>query len=171
MLWESIEIRPDTSKPKYYVSDTPTPRMLTSVGASMHRVSSTRKSRLNLIAVVDDDASIRAATDSLLRSRGYAVCTFASAGDFLESATLDETVCVITDVRMPVMGGIELQAILRAQGRTLPFVFITAFPEGAVRTQAMNGGATCFLTKPFDAPTLIQYVEVALGTRRDPAGS
>jgi FixJ family two-component response regulator len=168
MLWESIEIRPRASKPKYYVSDTPTPRMLTSVGASMHGVSSPRKSRPTLVAVVDDDASIRVATDSLLRSRGYAVCTFASAGDFLKSASLDRTGCVITDVRMPVMGGIELQATLRAQGCTIPFVFITAFPEGAVRAQAMNGGATCFLTKPFDAPTLIQYVEAALGTRRDP---
>jgi FixJ family two-component response regulator len=123
-----------------------------------------------LVAIVDDDASIRVATDSLLRSRGYAVCTFASAGDFLESATLDETALVITDVRMPEMGGIELQAILRAQGRTVPFVFITAFPGRAVRTQAMNGGATCLLAKPFDAPTLIQYVEDALRRRRDPAG-
>jgi len=126
------------------------------------------KSRLSLIAVVDDDASIRAATDSLLRSRGYAVFTFESAEDFLQSAELNGTSCVITDVRMPVMGGIELQAILRAQGSTVPFIFITAFPEVVVRTQAMNGGATCFLTKPFDAPTLIKYVEIALCTRRDP---
>src|SRR4029077_6749212 len=118
-----------------------------------------------LISVVDDDASIRLASDSLLRSRGYAVCTFASAGVFLQSAELNETACVIADVRMPVMGGVELQAILRAQGRSVPFVFITAFPESAVRTQAMSGGATCFLTKPFDAPTLIKYVEAALGTQ------
>jgi FixJ family two-component response regulator len=126
------------------------------------------KSRLASIAVVDDDASIRAATDSLLRSRGYAVFTFESAEDFLRSAALDGTSCVITDVRMPVMGGIELQAILRARGSTVPFIFITAFPEGVVRTQAMNGGATCFLNKPFDAPTLIKYVEIALSARRDP---
>jgi FixJ family two-component response regulator len=126
------------------------------------------KSRLTLIAVVDDDASIRAATDSLLRSRGYAVFTFESAEAFLQSAELNGTSCVITDVRMPVMGGIELQAILRAQGCTVPFIFITAFPEDVVRTQAMNGGATCFLTKPFDAPTLIKYVEIALITRGDP---
>jgi FixJ family two-component response regulator len=125
------------------------------------------KSRLTSIAVVDDDASIRAATDSLLRSRGYAVLTFESAEDFLQSAELKGTSCVITDVRMPVMGGIELQAILRAQGCTVPFIFITAFPEGVVRTQAMNGGATCFLTKPFDAPTLMKYVEIALSARRD----
>jgi FixJ family two-component response regulator len=134
-------------------------------------VSNPRKSGLALIAVVDDDASIRSATDSLLRSRGYAVCTFASPGDFLQSDELNETACVITDVRMPVIGGIELQAILRAQGCTVPFVFITAFPEEVVRTQAMNGGATCFLTKPFDAPTLIKYVEAALGTRPNPPGT
>ena len=133
-------------------------------------MSSLRKSGFTLIAVVDDDASIRLATDSLLRSRGYAVCTFASPGEFLQSAELNETACVITDVRMPVMGGIELQAILRAQGYSVPFVFITAFPEGVVRTQATKGGASGFLTKPFDAPTLINYVEAALGTRRDPPG-
>jgi FixJ family two-component response regulator len=121
-----------------------------------------------LIAVVDDDASIRAAIDRLLRSRGYAVRKFASAEDFLRSAELNRTSCVITDVRMPVMGGIELQAILRARGCTVPFIFITAFPEDVVRTQAMNGGATCFLTKPFDAPTLIKYVENTSGPRRDP---
>jgi FixJ family two-component response regulator len=125
------------------------------------------KSRPALIAVIDDDASIRAATDSLLRSRGYAVLAFKSAEDFLQSAELNGTACVITDIRMPVMGGIELQAILRAQGCTLPFIFITAFPERVVRARAMNGGATCFLTKPFDAPTLIKYVEIALGSRRD----
>jgi FixJ family two-component response regulator len=125
------------------------------------------KSRLT-IAVVDDDTSIRAAADSLLRSRGYAVFTFESAAEFLRSAELDATACVITDVRMPVMGGIELQAILRGQGSTVPFIFITAFPESVVRTQAMNGGATCFLTKPFDAPTLIKYVEIALATHQDP---
>ena len=123
------------------------------------------KSGLTLIAVVDDDASIRVATDSLLRSRGYAVCTFASPGDFLQSAVLNDTACVITDVRMPVMGGIELQAVLRARGCTVPFVFITAFPEEVVRMQAVDGGATGFLTKPFDAPTLIKYVEAALTSK------
>lgn len=126
------------------------------------------KSRLS-IAVVDDDTSIRAAADSLLRSRGYVVFTFESAEEFLRSAELSGTSCVITDVRMPVMGGIELQAIVRARGCTVPFIFITAFPEDMGRTQAMEGGATCFLTKPFDAPTLIKYVEIALATPRDPS--
>ena len=133
-------------------------------------MSSQGTSGLKLIAVVDDDASIRLATDSLLRSRGYAVCTFPSAEEFIQSAVLNETACVITDVRMPIVGGIELQAILRAQGCTVPFIFITAFPERVLRTQAIKHGASGFLTKPFDAPTLIKYVEAALRTRRDPSG-
>jgi FixJ family two-component response regulator len=115
-----------------------------------------------LIAVVDDDASIRLATDRFLRSRGFAVETFASATDFLRSDRASEVSCVITDVRMPTMGGIELQAAVRAQGRNLPFIFITAFPEPAVRMQALHDGATCFLSKPFDAPTLIKCLEMAL---------
>jgi FixJ family two-component response regulator len=121
-----------------------------------------------MVAVVDDDESIRSATDSLLRSRGYAVCTFASAGQFLQSRELTEIACVITDVRMPEMGGIELQAILRARGSTTPFVFITAFPEARIRAQAMSAGATGFLAKPFDAPTLLKYVETAIFRDRHP---
>jgi FixJ family two-component response regulator len=116
----------------------------------------------SVIAVVDDDASIRTAVDSLLRSRGYSVCTFQSAEALLESPELARLSCVITDVRMPAIGGIQLQAILRGQGRTVPFIFVTAFPETRVRTQAMNGGAVCFLEKPFDAPTLLQCVGRAL---------
>lgn len=130
-------------------------------------MSSLLKPPPKLIAVVDDDASVRLATDRFLRSRGYAVETFASAADFLRSGRLSETSCVITDVRMPVMGGIELQATVRAQGRKLPFIFITAFPEASVCTQALNGGATCFLAKPFDAPILVKYLETALGSHQD----
>ncbi len=128
----------------------------------MHWVSRPHHEGPALIAVVDDDASIRLATDSLLRSRGYAVRTYASAGDFLKAAEMNDAACVITDVRMPVMGGIELQALLRARGSKVPFVFITAFPEAVVRAQAMRDGATGFLSKPFDGPTLIKHVEAAL---------
>jgi FixJ family two-component response regulator len=115
-----------------------------------------------VIAVVDDDASIRTAVDSLLRSRGYLVCTFPSAAALLESPELTNLSCVITDVRMPAVGGIQLQTMLRGQGQTVPFIFVTAFPETRVRTQAMDGGAVCFLEKPFDASTLLQCVERAL---------
>jgi FixJ family two-component response regulator len=118
--------------------------------------------RRPMISVVDDDASIRVATDSLLRARGYVVSTFASAAAFLESRQLDETACVITDVRMPDMSGVELQAVMRNQGRSTPFIFITAFPEESARLRALNDGALCFLSKPFDAPTLIRCVEAAL---------
>jgi FixJ family two-component response regulator len=118
--------------------------------------------RLPVISVVDDDASIRAAADSLLRARGYNVSTFASAAEFLRSRQLDETSCVITDVRMPDMSGVELQTVLRKQGRSTPFIFITAFPEESARLRALHDGAVCFLSKPFDAPTLIRCVEAAL---------
>jgi FixJ family two-component response regulator len=128
-------------------------------------MSNLLKDRPPLIAVVDDDACMRIATDGLLRSRGYAVDTYGSAEEFLQSPQLNETSCVITDVRMPTMDGIQLQAELRDQGRRLPCIFITAYPEEEIRTMAMNGGATCFLAKPFDAPTLIGYVETALATR------
>ena len=115
-----------------------------------------------VISVIDDDASIRIAADSLLRARGYTVGTFASAAEFLRSQQLDETSCVITDVRMPQMSGVELQTVLRKQGRSTPFIFITAFPEEYSRLRALHDGAVCFLSKPFDAPTLIRCVEAAL---------
>jgi FixJ family two-component response regulator len=121
-----------------------------------------------LISVIDDDASFRIATDSLLRAHGYTVYTFASAAEFLRSPQLDETCCVIADVQMPAMSGVELQAFLRKQGRSVPFIFITAFPEDAVRVRALGDGAIGFLAKPFDSPTLIRCVEVALGVHRDP---
>ncbi len=121
-----------------------------------------REKSQKVIAVVDDDASIRAAVDSLLRSRGYSVCTFESAAALLESPELKHLSCVITDVRMPAIGGLQLQTMLRGQGRTVPFIFVTAFPEIGVRTQAMSGGAVCVLEKPFNGPTLLRCVERAL---------
>jgi FixJ family two-component response regulator len=118
-----------------------------------------------LISVIDDDASFRAATDSLLRARGYAVHTFASAAEFLGSPQLDETSCVITDVKMPQISGLQLQILLRDQGRTVPMIFITAFPEESVRVRAMRDGAVCFLSKASEASRLIKCVEEALSGR------
>lgn len=71
---------------------------------------------------------------------------------------------------MPAMNGIELQTLLRKQGRSIPFIFITAFPKETVRVRALSDGAICFLVKPFDGLTLIRCVEAALGTHRDPTG-
>ena len=121
-----------------------------------------------LITVIDDDASVRTAVDSLLRARGYIVYPFASAAEFLRSPQFYETCCVIADVQMPAMSGIELQSLLRKQGRGVPFIFITAFPEEAVRVRALNDGATCFLAKPFESTTLIRCIEAALRIHRDP---
>ena len=117
------------------------------------------------ISVIDDDASFRVATDSLLRARGYTVHTFSSAPEFLRSPQLDETSCVITDIQMPDISGLELQTLLRNQGRTVPIIFVTAFPDESARVRALHEGAICFLSKTSDASTLIRCVEAALAVR------
>lgn len=115
-----------------------------------------------VIAIVDDDPSVRIATESLMRSLGYAACSFASAQEFLRSGRLGETDCLITDVQMPGMGGIELQQHLAATGHAMPVIFITAFPEERVRRQAAEAGAVGFLSKPFEGQSIIDCVEAAL---------
>jgi FixJ family two-component response regulator len=119
-------------------------------------------STLSVISVIDDDASVRAATDNLLSSHGYIVHTFASAEEFLQSAGLNESSCVVTDVQMSAMSGLDLLTHLRAQGYAAPFIFITAFPEENIRVRALKAGAICFLAKPFAGPALVSCVETAL---------
>jgi FixJ family two-component response regulator len=119
-------------------------------------------STLSVISVIDDDASVRAAIDNLLRSRGHTVHTFASAEEFLRSTQLDDSSCVIADVQMPGMSGLELLTKVHAQLYRLPFILITAFPDEGVRTQALKAGAICFLAKPFEAVTLIACLDTAL---------
>jgi FixJ family two-component response regulator len=124
-----------------------------------------------VISVVDDEASVRVATENLLMSLGYVVHTFASADEFLRSRHVNETMCVISDVRMPGMSGVELQALLLDRGHHVPFIFITAIPDEAVREQVQKAGAICLLSKPFDRLTLIKYLDTALerqggGTRK-----
>src|SRR4051794_11935872 len=101
-----------------------------------------------LISIVDDDESMREATKGLLRSLGYQALAFASADEFFHSGCLDETTCLITDVRMPGTSGIELQQRLAMLSRRVPTIFITAFPEEATRRTALAGGAVGFLDKP-----------------------
>ena len=119
-------------------------------------------SKISVIAVIDDDASVRVGTENLLSSLGYTVHTFASAEEFLRSAHIDDVSCLIADVRMPGMSGIELQTLLLTQGHRVPFIFITAFSEETARAQALSAGAICFLTKPFDKLTLIKCLDTAL---------
>jgi FixJ family two-component response regulator len=127
-------------------------------------------STLSVISVIDDDASVRAATDNLLSSHGYPVQTFASAEEFLRSAALDGSSCVIADVQMPAMSGLDLLTHMRSQGYKARFIFITAFPEASIRARALKAGAMCFLAKPFAAPELINWVEIALNEHRGGAG-
>jgi FixJ family two-component response regulator len=119
-------------------------------------------STLSVISVIDDDASVRAATDNLLSSHGYLVDTFASAEEFLQSARLNESLCVVTDVQMPAMSGLDLLTHMRAKSYAVPFIFITAFPEERVRARALEAGAICFLAKPFAGPQLIRCVDAAV---------
>ena len=118
-----------------------------------------------LIAIVDDNDSFRYATMSFIRSLGYAVVQFASAEAFLKSDRLHETDCLISDVHMPGMNGVELQGKLIAQGYHLPIIFVTAFPEIKARAQALAAGAIGFLAKPFNDEMLIACLNEAIGAR------
>jgi FixJ family two-component response regulator len=115
-----------------------------------------------VISIVDDDDSMREATKGFIRSLGYVAATFASAEDFLRSGCLHDTACLITDVQMPGMSGIELQNRLIAEGNHLPVIFITAFPETRARAQALSAGAFGYLSKPFNDQTLIDCLDRAL---------
>ena len=125
----------------------------------------------SVISVIDDDASVRTGTNNLLSSHGYLVHTFASAEEFLQSIHLHDSSCVIADVQMPAMSGLDLLTHMRAQGHNAPFIFITAFPEESARDRALKAGAIGFLAKPFAAPDLIKCVETALTERRGGADS
>jgi FixJ family two-component response regulator len=115
-----------------------------------------------LASIVDDDESVRIATKSLLGSLGWRVHTFASAEEFLHSPSVNDTSCLIVDMQMPGMNGIELQRALRNGGYTTSIVFITAFPDERIAARALRRGALGFLTKPFDENSLIECLERAL---------
>ena len=122
-----------------------------------------------LICVVDDDASVRLATVDLLASVGFASEAFASAETYLQSNTVDRTSCLILDVRMPGLSGLALQRFLTDQGRVVPVIFITAFPDERVRQQAIEAGAICYLPKPYSDAELLGCIRLALeasGPRR-----
>jgi FixJ family two-component response regulator len=108
-----------------------------------------------MISIVDDDESVRETLKGLVRSFGLKASAFASAEEFLESNRLQETACLITDVQMQGMTGVELQTLLLNQGHDMPIIFMTAFPEERIRRRALNAGAFGFLGKPFDEKSLI----------------
>ena len=123
-------------------------------------MSSVRKT--NLVAVVDDDELVRDALRRLLKATGLGAVSFESAEDLLNSGQLREIACLIADVRMPGMSGLELQAKLRAERCPIPMIFITAHGDAKMRIQAMRDGAVEFLTKPFDNAVLLEIVHAAL---------
>jgi FixJ family two-component response regulator len=116
----------------------------------------------SLISVVDDDESVRDSTRTLLRSVGFKVSTFESSELFLESGALGDTECLILDMRMPGMGGLELQRRLNASDSRVPIIFITAHGDRTNRQLAMNAGAADFFQKPFAASDLIGAIRTAL---------
>ena len=115
-----------------------------------------------VIAIIDDDSSVRIGTERLVRSLGYVAHTFASADEFLRSSDPSQVSCLITDIHMPGMSGLELQKLLTCQGHKVPIIFITAYPADDIRQRAITAGAVCFLAKPFQGGALVSCIEGAL---------
>jgi FixJ family two-component response regulator len=115
-----------------------------------------------LLAIVDDDESVRSALEGLMKAAGLQTHAFPSAEDFLNSGLLHHTACLIADIRMPGMSGLELQEKLNAEHCRIPTIFITAHGDAKMRLQAMRGGAVEFLSKPFDDEILLDSIRAAL---------
>jgi FixJ family two-component response regulator len=120
--------------------------------------------KVSIISIVDDDQSVRESLHGLLRSVGFSVQVFVSAEEFLQSGHLDKTDCLILDVRMPGITGLELQRQLRAQGCQIPIIFISAHADDETRGQALGGGAVAFLIKPLNEDMVLTALKTALGT-------
>jgi FixJ family two-component response regulator len=120
-----------------------------------------------VISIVDDDNLMLDMMYSFVRSLGFEPYGFASAEQFLQSPRLSETSCLISDVHMPTMSGLELQDALIAEGRRIPIIFLTAFPDKTLEARAMEAGAICFLSKPFVEEELIQYIDKAIRVAGD----
>jgi FixJ family two-component response regulator len=118
--------------------------------------------KTKLVAIVDDDDSMREALNGLLKAVGYPSRAFASAEEFLKSGQQQQTSCLIVDMRMPGMSGLELQAQLNAERCRIPIIFITAHGDAKMRIQALRAGAVEFLSKPFDNEVLLESVRAAL---------
>jgi FixJ family two-component response regulator len=124
-----------------------------------------RRQSSRLIAIVDDDKSVQSALQDLIESEGLSTLCFGSAEEFLDSGVQDEAGCLIADIRMPGISGIELQSRLKADRCRIPIIFITAHGDPKMRTQAIRDGAVEFLTKPFDNTVLLETVHAATELR------
>lgn len=115
-----------------------------------------------VIAIVDDDESVRVAMGGMIESFGYSPATFETADAFLKSDRLSDASCLILDVQMPGMNGLELHGKLMATGHQIPTIFVTAFPDRRVRERALRAGGICFLSKPFARDDLLGCIQSAL---------
>jgi FixJ family two-component response regulator len=122
-------------------------------------------SEVPLISIVDDDSLARDGVRELVESLGYEAVTFSSAEHFLGSDAITQTACLITDLQMPGLNGLELQEALRSQGHRTPIILITAYPNENHRNRALDGGAIGFLSKPFDEASLIKCLTAAIKLR------
>ena len=115
-----------------------------------------------IVAIVDDDESVRRALEGLLKAVGLRAIGFPSAEEFLNSGQQHNTACLVTDIRMPGMSGLDLQARLNSQNVKIPTIFITAHGDANMRMQALRAGAVEFLAKPFNDEVLLEHVKAAL---------
>src|ERR1700687_1043164 len=118
--------------------------------------------KTKLVAILDDDDSVRSALQGLLKAVGLPAQAFASAEEFLNSGQQHQIACLIADIRMPAMSGLQLQAKLNAERCKIPIIFITAHGDAKMRMQALRAGAVEFLAKPFDDEALLESVRGAL---------
>lgn len=118
-----------------------------------------------MISIVDDDESVREATEAQMQSLGFNAQTFPSAIDFLASSRIADTSCMVADINMPHMTGVELHRRLLKLGYHIPTILITAYPDDEVRDQALADGVICYLVKPFDEEELLRCVRLALGDK------
>jgi FixJ family two-component response regulator len=123
-----------------------------------------KEEKPKVVAIVDDDELIREALNGLMKSAGFPALAFASAEEFLNSGEQERTACLIADIRMPGMSGLELQSKLNKDHHRIPIIFITAHGDEKMRMQALRAGAVEFLTKPFDDEALLDCVRAALET-------
>src|ERR1700724_2882047 len=124
-----------------------------------------------VIMIVDDDISMRRAARRLIKSQGFVVETFASAEDFLASEQLKQPACLILDIQMPGLNGLELQQRLGASGYQIPIIFITALNDENARAQALKAGALAYLVKPFEEADLLNAINLVLQRPENAPGS
>jgi FixJ family two-component response regulator len=137
-------------------------RMIAPVSSERYLATMVIQRKGKMVAIVDDDELMRSALQGMLKSVGFPSQAFASAEEFLKSGQHQQTACLIADIRMPGMSGLELQAKLNAEHCRIPTIFITAHGDTKMRMQALRAGAVEFLAKPFDDEVLLESVRAAL---------